>query len=323
MTAESLIDAWRDTPLAAWAERLPAQIERGLSPQRYGDLPRWQAALDALPDIAVDRVNLDGSAVGAIAAQPLSATLREALEQALQGLHPWRKGPFDLFGVHIDTEWRSDWKWDRIAGELSPLAGRRVLDVGCGSGYHCWRMLGAGAMEVIGIDPTPLFVLQFRAIQRYLRQPGIDVLPLAMQDVPPGLRAFDTVFSMGILYHRRSPLDHLLDLRDSLRPGGELVLETLVIEGDEGATLVPPGRYARMGNVWFLPSPATLLTWLRKLRFRDARLVDVSVTSTEEQRRTAWMRFNSLADFLDPADPSRTVEGYPAPRRAVVIATAP
>ncbi|TCO70219.1 tRNA 5-methoxyuridine(34)/uridine 5-oxyacetic acid(34) synthase CmoB [Chromatocurvus halotolerans] len=323
MSLSSLVNAWRDTPLAPWAERLPAQVERGLSPQRYGDLPRWQAALGSLPAIAVDRVNLDRPAVGATAAQPVSDALRASLQAALQGLHPWRKGPFDLFGVYIDAEWRSDWKWDRIAGEIAPLAGRRVLDVGCGSGYHGWRMLGAGAAEVIGIDPTPLFVLQFRAIQHYLQQPGIHVLPLAMQDVPPGLRAFDTVFSMGILYHRRSPLDHLLDLRDSLRAGGELVLETLVIEGGEGATLVPSGRYARMGNVWFLPSPATLLGWLRKLKFREPRLVDVSVTSTDEQRGTEWMRFHSLADFLDPADRSRTIEGYPAPRRAVVIAKAP
>lgn len=323
MSLSSLVSAWRDTPLEPWAERLPAQVERGLSLQRYGDLPRWQAALGSLPAIAVDRVNLDCPAVGATAAQPVSDALRASLRAALQGLHPWRKGPFDLFGIYIDAEWRSDWKWDRLAGEIAPLAGRRVLDVGCGSGYHGWRMLGAGAAEVIGIDPTPLFVLQFRAIQHYLQQPGIHVLPLAMQDVPPGLRAFDTVFSMGILYHRRSPLDHLLDLRDSLRPGGELVLETLVIEGGEGATLVPSGRYARMGNVWFLPSPATLLGWLRKLKFREPRLVDVSVTSTDEQRGTEWMRFHSLADFLDPADRSLTIEGYPAPRRAVVIAKAP
>lgn len=323
MNLESLVDAWRGTPLAPWADVLPGQIERGLSPQRYGDLPRWQEALEALPDIAVDRISLDASAVGAATAQPVSDALRAALRSALQGLHPWRKGPFDLFGVYIDTEWRSDWKWDRIAGDIAPLTGRRVLDVGCGSGYHCWRMLGAGAAEVIGIDPTPLFVLQFRAVQHYLRQSGIHVLPLAMQDVPPGLCAFDTVFSMGILYHRRSPLDHLLDLRQCLRRGGELVLETLVIEGGEGATLVPSGRYARMGNVWFLPSPATLLAWLRKLKFQNPRLVDVSVTSVEEQRSTEWMRFQSLSSFLDPGDPSRTLEGYPAPRRAVIIATAP
>jgi tRNA (mo5U34)-methyltransferase len=183
-------------------------------------------------------------------------------------------------------------------------------------------MLGAGAAEVIGIDPTPLFVMQFWALQKYLRQDTVWVLPLAMEGVPGKLQAFDTVFSMGVLYHRRSPFDHLQELKDSLRPGGQLVLETLVIEGGAGATLVPEGRYARMGNVWFLPSCDTLLGWLGKLGFVDAELVDVNVTSTEEQRSTDWMRFHSLQEFLAPGEPEKTVEGYPAPRRAIVTARA-
>ena len=123
----------------------------------------------------------------------------------LAGLHPWRKGPFELFGVHIDTEWRSDWKWDRLVHAIDDLAGHRVLDVGCGSGYHCWRMLGAGAAEVIGIDPTPLFVVQYWALQKYLQRDEVWVLPAGIEQLPPKLRAFDTVFSMGVLYHRRSP----------------------------------------------------------------------------------------------------------------------
>jgi tRNA (mo5U34)-methyltransferase len=184
-------------------------------------------------------------------------------------------------------------------------------------------MLGEGAAEVIGIDPTPLFVVQFWALQKYLQQDNIWVLPLAMEQVPAKLHAFDTVFSMGVLYHRRSPLDHLQELKDCLRPGGQLVLETLVIEGALGDTLLPEGRYARMGNVWFLPSCDTLLSWLRKLGFVDAQLVDVCVTTVEEQRSTQWMTFHSLANFLDPEDSSRTVEGYPAPRRAVVTARVP
>jgi tRNA (mo5U34)-methyltransferase len=125
-------------------------------------------------------------------------------------------------------------------------------------------MLGAGAAEVIGIDPTPLFVLQFKALQHYLQAPDIFVLPLGIEQVPPGLKAFDTAFSMGILYHRQSPFDHLLALRDALCAGGQLILETLIVDGDENTVLTPPGRYARMGNVWCLPSVATLLGWLKK-----------------------------------------------------------
>ena len=320
---QPLIDRWQGTEMDAWAQLLPAQVSRGLSPTRYGDLPRWLQVLADLPDLVPDRFALDSVRVGASTEAGIDSGAVENLRQILLGLHPWRKGPFELFGVHIDTEWRSDWKWDRLAGSIDDLAGRRVLDVGCGSGYHCWRMLGAGAAEVIGIDPTPLFVAQYWALQKYLQRDEVWVLPVGIEQLPAKLQVFDTAFSMGVLYHRRSPMDHLLELRDCLRPGGQLVLETLVIEGGPGDTLVPEGRYARMGNVWFLPSCDTLLGWLRKLGYRDVQLVDVTATSTKEQRSTQWMHFQSLADFLDPADSSKSIEGYPAPRRAIVTARAP
>jgi len=318
-----LVARWRDSALDRWARQLDEQLAAGLDRARYGDLPRWQQALDNLPPIAADAVYLDRARVGASCRHPLEPAVMAQLEASLRQMHPWRKGPFELFGIHIDTEWRSDWKWDRLQPALDPLAGRRVLDIGCGSGYHCWRMLGDGAAEVIGIDPTPLFVMQFWALQTYLRRDNIWVLPVTLEQVPQKLHAFDTVFSMGVLYHRRAPLDHLQELSGCLRPGGQLVLETLVIEGGPGDTLVPAGRYARMGNVWALPSCDTLLGWLRETGFLDAQVVDVNVTSTAEQRSTDWMTFHSLADFLDPGDPTRTIEGYPAPRRAIATARMP
>ena len=320
---QALIRRWQGGDLDAWAQVLPAQIAAGLSQQRFGDLARWLQALADLPMLQADHIHLNTDRVGASSNSAVPAVITEQLRNSLLALHPWRKGPFELFGVHIDTEWRSDWKWSRLAGAIDSLQGRRVLDVGCGSGYHCWRMLGAGAAEVIGIDPTPLFVVQFWALQKYLQRYEAWVLPVGIEQLPAKLRAFDTVFSMGVLYHRRSPFDHLQELRECLRPGGQLVLETLVIEGGPGATLVPEGRYARMGNVWFLPSCDTLLGWLRKLGFKDVRLVDVTATSSEEQRSTDWMRFQSLADFLDPQDASKSIEGYPAPRRAIVTARVP
>ena len=312
---------FEDSPLAAWLPRIDAQIEAGLNPERYGDLPRWLDQLRALPDLRATAIDLNADTVTLRGES--TPDQRQQLETALRGLHPWRKGPFSLFDVFIDTEWRSDWKWRRLAPHIQPLAERTVLDVGCGSGYHCWRMRGARARLVVGIEPSPLFVVQFQALQRYIRDHHVGVLPLGIEQLPPRLGCFDTVFSMGILYHRRSPFDHLLQLREALRGGGELVLETLVIDGAEGATLVPSGRYARMGNVWFIPSCLTLELWLKKLGFRQVRTVDVSVTGTDEQRRTDWMRFHSLANFLDPGDPSKTVEGHPAPTRAIVLAEAP
>jgi tRNA (mo5U34)-methyltransferase len=299
---QTLIDRWQNGELAAWSEQLPAQIDAGLSQQRYGDLARWLEALATLPDQQVHHVELTRDRVGASSDQQPTADQLTQLESALRGMHPWRKGPFELFGLHIDTEWRSDWKWERLRQAITPLTGRRVLDVGCGSGYHCWRMLGEGAAEVIGIDPTPLFVVQFWALQKYLQQQNIWVLPVGIEQVPAKLKAFDSVFSMGVLYHRRSPMDHLMELRDCLRPGGELVLETLVIEGGPGATLVPAGRYARMGNVWFLPSTDTLLGWLAKVGFDNPTVVDVTVTS---QRPLEIHRGLSGADSGDCDGESR------------------
>lgn len=315
--------------LRPWLALLPQQIADGLSEARWGDLPDWRAALTALPDITPSSVELQSEVRAGIAADANPRQLAE-LEKQLRQLHPWRKGPWKIFDIFIDTEWRSDWKWDRVLPHLEPLHNRLVLDVGCGNGYHCWRAFGtggAGARRVIGIDPSAKFVAQFYALKKYLGPDApVDLLPLGIEELPPNLRAFDTTFSMGVLYHRRSPLDHLRELRETLRPGGQLVLETLVIEGDPsgkvGDCLVPEGRYAKMRNVWFIPSTATLESWLRKCGFENPRTVDVDTTSLDEQRRTDWMHFESLADFLDPDSPHRTVEGHPAPRRAVVVAQA-
>ncbi|MEO0436402.1 MAG: tRNA 5-methoxyuridine(34)/uridine 5-oxyacetic acid(34) synthase CmoB [Pseudomonadota bacterium] len=320
---ETLQGRWRSSELAAWAELLPAQVEAGLSERRYGDLPRWRAALAALPSINDVDLRSDADTVTLTSANPIDEAESAQLEESLKAMHPWRKGPFQFFDTLINTEWRSDWKWQRLAPHIRSLLGKRVLDVGCGNGYHCWRMRGAGAAEVIGIDPTPLFVVQFQAVQRYVQDSSVCVLPLGIEKLPAKLHAFDSVFSMGVLYHRRSPIDHLQELKDCLVSGGELILETLVIEGADTDCLVPGGRYARMGNVWFLPSSAMLLLWLRKLGWKNPRLVDENVTSVDEQRSTDWMRFHSLVNFLDPKDRSKTIEGYPAPRRAIFLAEAP
>jgi len=208
-----------------------------------------------------------------------------------------------------------------VLPHLAPLNHRTVLDVGCGSGYHLWRMRGAGAEFVVGIDPSQLFYSQFSAIKHFNPDPSVHLLPIGIDDMPK-LQAFDTVFSMGVLYHRKSPIDFLQQLKNQLRPGGQLVLETLVVEGDETTVLVPGERYAKMRNVWFIPSTAALLGWLARVGFQEAEVVDLNHTTLEEQRKTAWMENESLVDFLDANDHSKTIEGYPAPLRAVIIATA-
>ena len=280
---------------------------------RHGDLQDWLHIIDALPDgVQIAELDRDAPLLGRVIDDA------EQLRTQLIKLHPWRKGPLNLAGIDIDTEWRSDWKWKRIAPHID-LDGHQVLDIGCGNGYFGLRMLGAGAKRVIGIDPTVVFVMQWLAMQKLC--PGLEnfVMPLGIEDLPTDTRGFDSVFSMGVLYHRRNPVEHLKRLKALLRPGGQIILETLVIEAEGTETLSPEGRYARMRNVHAIPSMPVLANWLAQAGLPIAQVLDISKTGTNEQRSTEWMRFESLRESLDSDDDGLTIEGYPAPVRAALL----
>ena len=302
--------------LPDWAE-LDGLLWRNLC--AHGHHRRWQAALDRLPVVQRTRGTL-GDSVSARGA--LGAADLDRLRTCLKTLHPWRKGPFDLFGIQIDGEWRSDLKWRRVA-PATALAGSRVLDIGCGNGYFGWRMLEAGAALVVGLDGNPLCHMQHQAINHCIGSSRNWVAPLRFEQLPPRLAEgrFDAAFSMGVLYHQRNPRAHLVQLRRCLKPGGQLVVESLVV--DAPAPLHPAGRYARMGNVRVIPTPSGLAQWLQSAGLCAVEIIDLSTTTTEEQRSTPWMRFQSLADALDARNPGRTREGHPAPKRCVVSANAP
>jgi len=308
--------------LQPWQRALEPLLTDAMQADTHGDLPRWFETLQELPDVqpANQQFNRDTITLGTRA--DLTPTQWSTLKTQLMTFHPWRKGPFDLFGHVIDTEWRSDWKWARVAPHLD-FHGKRVLDVGSGNGYYCFRMIGEGAAFALGIDPTYVFNLQYLALKKYAGNVPAYVIPLGIEQLPAELNAFDLVFSMGVFYHRRSPIEHLFELKQRLTPGGQLILETLIIDGGKQTVLVPAGRYAKMRNVWFLPSIDTLIGWMKRCQYRNIQLLDVTETTSDEQRTTAWMHFHSLKDFLDPQDPKKTVEGYPAPKRAILMAEHP
>lgn len=314
MDYSNLFERLRNLGLSQWVERLERQQRNWLI--HHGDYARWSDALSRLPPINDIQAHLDRPAVTIDGV----CEDHDALFAALKSLMPWRKGPYRFADILVDSEWRSDFKWERLGGHLSSLENRRVLDIGCGNGYHCWRMLSESPQLVIGIEPSVLFNLQFRALQRYLSRSDIYLLPIGVEQIPPEMGCFDTVFSMGILYHRKSPIDHLLQLKGLLAGGGELCLETLVIDGGHGDILLPRGRYARMKNVWFIPSAPELASWLERCGFGNIRIIDISATSVDEQRVTEWMQFESLADCLDSENADLTVEGLPAPKRAIFLA---
>jgi tRNA (mo5U34)-methyltransferase len=110
-------------------------------------------------------------------------------------------------------------------------------------------------------------------------------------------------------------------LYQSVRPGGRVLLESLTIDEPGPHLLVPKERYAKMRNAWIIPTAEALESLLLRAGFKDTTTLRFGPITTFEQRRTEWAPYESLADFLDPADSSRTVEGYPAPHSAAVVAT--
>jgi len=305
----------RDNELSQWADILPEQLATVFA-NPHGKLDHWLELYSSLSEITSSNYDLADVITIQTQQQIDSSTLDSLLKEFL----PWRKGPYQINDVLIDTEWHSDWKWNRLKNSISPLENRKVLDVGCGNGYHCWRMYEAGAKLVIGIDPAWLFLMQFQLFKHFIGEKPVFLLPMGIELLPANINTFDTVFSMGVFYHRRSPIDHIMQLRDALRPGGELVLETLIIDGEQGECLVPDGRYAKMRNVWFIPTIATLKQWMSRCGLKDIQLVDCNKTSTQEQRKTDWMINESLSDFLDPNNSDLTIEGYPAPKRVTLVA---
>jgi tRNA (mo5U34)-methyltransferase len=310
-----------NTRLKKWLKILPLQIEKKLNQPQYKNISQDIKILEAFPLIKPSEIILDNNNIIIGKDSDCTYEQKNNIEFLLRKLSPWRKGPYNLFGIYVDTEWRSDLKWDRLKEHIKPLKDRLVLDIGCGNGYHCWRMAGEGAKLVIGAEPMLNYIVQFQAVQHFINNNKVSILPLKDKDLPDDLIGFDTVFSMGVLYHQRSPMEHLIKLRSLLHDGGELVLETLVVDGKLGYSLIPEDRYAKMRNVWSIPSCLTLEEWLKQAGFKNIRIIDITKTTTKEQRFTNWIEgFESLESFLDSKDNNYTVEGYLAPKRAVVLA---
>ncbi len=320
----SFFESLDTTKDSEWISELGKKLSDTFTNPRHGDFSKWQNAVNQLSSIQTDYFNFSDSIIQIGNEKELSNKQAGKLLPALQVLRPWRKGPFNFFGNFIDSEWQSNKKWDRLQPNLPDLRNKNILDIGCGNGYYMLRMLGAGASKVIGLDPGLLFLAQFHALTHCIDKPVQSfLLPFGIEEIPPQLRDFDCVFSMGVLYHRRHPLEHIRQLYQLTKTGGSIFLETLITDDAESSELNPVERYAGMRNVWNIPSPPRVHEWLTESGFVDCHLLNTSFTSVQEQRSTKWMPGFSLRQFLDPADPTKTVEGYPAPLRAIFSARKP
>ncbi len=281
---------------------------------------KFRKLLDELELYETSFTEFSGDVVKIGKSRELSEETRSKMRDTLLGFLPWRKGPFEIFGIRIKSEWQSNLKWDRLKSHIAPLHRRHILDIGSSSGYYMFRMLEQNPGFVLGIEPYINFFYQFRALNGLAKHERILTLPFRFEEMAGIKKKFNTVFCMGILYHRKSPIEFLEQIKACMARNGELVLETLILEGHGETCLYPLGRYAKMLNVYFIPTISVLKAWLKKAGFRNISCVDITRTTVEEQSTNEWVTTESLADFLDPKDSTKTIEGYPGPVRAMVIA---
>ncbi len=241
------------------------------------------------------------------------------IEGYLRAFMPWRKGPFSVFGTHIDAEWRSERKWRRLLPELPPLEGKTIADIGCSNGYYMFRMLPHSPALVLGFEPSVQHYYCFQALRTMAGAASLHIDLLGVEHIGLFPECFDVIFLMGIIYHRPSPIDVLRNIHAALKPGGTLLLESQAIPGDEPYALFPEKTYAKVPGTYFVPTGSCLINWMQRAGLSHTKLFCSHPMSSAEQRRTEWMTFESYNDFIDANDPNRTVEGYPAPQRVFLL----
>ncbi len=272
--------------------------------------------LKKFPAVAVD-CSLDAVKIGD--ASEVSKDDLCIVESHLRTFSPWRKGPFSVFGIDVDSEWQSQRKWQRLLPKLPDLKDKVVADIGCSNGYYMFRMTPYKPRLVLGLEPSVQHYYCFKGLNSMANRQNLKIDLLGVEHLPLFPECFDVLFLMGIIYHRSSPVDTLRDIYSSLKSGGTLILESQAIPGTDETALFPEKTYAKVPGTYFVPTGNCLKNWLARAGFSEVELFCQHPMSSVEQRRTNWMEFESYSDFLNPEAPSKTIEGYPAPDRVFII----
>jgi len=275
-------------------------------------------ALKNIQQIDTSKINIDTNNDWITATKDLSQEETQFLKENLQALIPWRKGPFNLCNIKIDSEWQSNLKYNLLEKHCN-LKDKIVADVGCNNGYYMFRMLSQNPKKLVGFDPSVVFKTQFDIVNHFIKS-DIKYELLGVEHLEFYEHKFDFIFMLGVLYHRSDPIASLKSLNRALNKSGEIIIDSFMIDGDEEVCLVPKERYAMIPNIYFIPTINCFKNWLHRAGFIDIELLEITKTDSNEQRPTPWTFEQSLENFLDPNDSNKTIEGYLAPKRAYLKA---
>jgi tRNA (mo5U34)-methyltransferase len=281
---------------------------------------RFRKPYESVSHLQARYLDLTGDVVTIGRQDELSATDFQQVYSVMRDFMPWRKGPFEVFGTPIDAEWQSQRKWNRVVPMLPDLRDKVVADIGCSNGYYMFRMADHQPKLVIGFEPYLQHYFAFKTLNSFAGLDNLAIELLGVENIGLFRESFDVVFLMGILYHRSSPIDVLRDIREAMKPGATLIVESQGIPGDEPMALFPEKRYAKVPGTYFVPTGTCLKNWLVRAGYADVEIFSSHPMSSKEQRRTEWMEFESYADFINSQDPTLTVEGHPAPIRVFLKA---
>jgi len=292
--------------------------DRVLEPSRFKsrDIIPILERIKNLPNIQT-KCDFSGKFVTIESIDTLDNELSKEIISIAKSLKPWRKGPFKIFGTTIDTEWDSDIKYAIIKDALD-IKDKSVIDIGCNNGYYMFRMLEKNPKRLIGFDPGELVAAQFCFLNKFIKS-DIGFELLGVENLASYKEKFDVALCLGVIYHRKDPFSMLRDIRNSLNIGGEIILDSLILEGEGEIALIPKERYAMMPNVYFVPTINALKNMLHRAGFGDIELIAIKKTDQNEQRATEWIDSLSLENFVD-FENGKTIEGYPAPIRGYLKA---
>ena len=282
----------------------------------FGENARIFSEICALDDLACECEFGDVVRIIGAKDEKISDEIRKKVRQIALDLRPWRKGPFEILGTFIDSEWQSFMKFNLLVPHLN-LDGKIVADVGCNNGYYMFKFGAMGAKKLVGFDPSLRTYLQFLFLNKFIKSDIVYEL-LGVETLGEYEHKFDTIFCLGVLYHRSDPIKTLKTLKSALNRGGEVFIDTMFIDGNDDVALCPKNSYSKISNIYFIPTISALQNWCERAKFREFELLCTAPTLAKEQRKTEWIYGESLGDFLDPNNPNLTIEGYPAPKRAYV-----
>lgn len=295
-------------------KRLHDKKQRWINQPKKGFL-RYREPLQSINHLKAKWHDFSGDVIRIGQPDEIEDDVRQQILEVMRGFMPWRKGPFNIFGIDIDAEWRSERKWNRLLPELPPLKGKLVADIGCNNGYYMFKAAHHQPRFVLGFEPYVHHYYAFQALNDLAGQEHLAVDLFGVEHVHLFPDSFDVIFLLGIIYHRPSPVDTLRDILTALKPGGTLILESQAIPGEEPVALFPEQTYAKVPGTWFVPTGACLYNWLKRTGFSDIQLFCQHPMSSDEQRKTDWMTFESYEDFIDKENGELTIEKYPAPWR--------